>query len=110
MENKTVEILTYTLKKGTGRDFHKIMTETSVPLHRKAGIDVVRFGNSLHDADSYFLIRAFDSVEHLENAQDEFYKSDAWRMGPREAIIERIEQSIKAVVTINNAALDAMRV
>ena len=110
MENKTVEILTYTLKKGTGHDFHKIMTETSVPLHRKAGIDVVRFGNSLHDADSYFLIRAFDSVEHLENAQDEFYKSDAWRMGPREAIIERIEQSIKAVLTINNAALDAMRV
>ncbi|SQI39629.1 Uncharacterised protein [Serratia plymuthica] len=86
------------------------MTETSVPLHRKAGIDVVRFGNSLHDADSYFLIRAFDSVEHLENAQDEFYKSDAWRAGPRAAIIERIEQSIKSVLTISNAALDAMRV
>ncbi|MDT3250558.1 NIPSNAP family protein [Serratia sp. root2] len=110
MENKTLEILTYTLKKGTGRDFHKIMTETSVPLHLKVGIDVVRFGNSLHDADSYFLIRAFDSVEHLENAQDEFYKSDAWRTGPRAAIIERIEQSIKSVLTISNAALDAMRV
>lgn len=110
MENKTVEILTYTLKKGSGSDFHKIMTETSVPLHRNAGIEVVRFGNSLHDADSYFLIRAFDSVEHLENAQDEFYKSDAWRAGPREAIIERIEQSIKSVLTISSAALDAMRV
>lgn len=109
MENKTVEILTYILKKGTGDDFHKIMEDVSVPLHRKVGIDVVRFGNSLHDVDSYFLIRAFDSVEHLETSQDDFYKSEAWRTGPREAIIERIERSIKSVLIVNNVALDAMR-
>lgn len=60
---RTVEILEYTLRKGTGAAFHAIMQEISVPLHRHHGIDVVSFGNSLHDPDCYYLIRAFDSAE-----------------------------------------------
>lgn len=46
---RTVEILQYTLLKGTGTIFHTIMREISVPLHQRHGIDVVSFGNSLHD-------------------------------------------------------------
>lgn len=109
MDNKTVEILTYALKKGAGCSFHKIMTEVSIPLHRKVGIDVVCYGNSLHGVDSYFFIRAFDSTEHLENIQNELYKSDAWRAGPRVAIIDMIERSMKSVLIISNTALDEMR-
>ena len=32
-------------------------------LYRRHGIDVVSFGNSLHDPDCYYLIRTFDSAE-----------------------------------------------
>lgn len=60
---KTVEILQYTLHKGTGDVFHSIMQEISAPLHQLHGIDVVSFGNSLHDPDCYYQIRAFDSAE-----------------------------------------------
>ena len=60
---RTVEILQYTLRKGSGAAFHAIMQEISVPLHQSHGIDVVSFGNSLHDPDCYYLIRTFDSAE-----------------------------------------------
>ena len=80
---KTVEILQYTLRPGSGAAFHAIMQEISVPLHQRHGIDVVRFGNSLHDPDCYCLIRAFDNPESMTAVLEAFYASDAWRSGPR---------------------------
>ena len=58
---KTVEFLLYTLKPGTGKDFHRIMKEVSVPLHRSVGMDVISYGISAHDDDAYYLIRAYNS-------------------------------------------------
>lgn len=49
---KTVKILQYQLKPGTGESFHQIMFEVSVPLHKQQSIDVVIFGCSRHDTDS----------------------------------------------------------
>ncbi|MGV8926426.1 MAG: NIPSNAP family protein [Ewingella sp.] len=106
---KIVELLQYTLKPGTGHDFHKIMVEQSVPLHRDAGIDVVCFGNSIHDEDSYYLIRTYDDLEHLKSSQEAFYSGDAWRFGPRAAIIDRIQTSVKSVLTLTLTAIDALR-
>jgi len=106
---RTVELLQYILKAGTGREFHKIMVEVSATLHRDAGIDIVAFGNSIHDEDSYYLIRAYDDPEHLETSQAEFYRSDAWRSGPRAAIIERIQTSVKTVLMLSNTATDGLR-
>ncbi|PVZ87801.1 NIPSNAP family protein [Serratia sp. S1B] len=106
---KTVEILLYTLKPGAGHEFHQIMQEVSVPLHRSIGMDVVTYGNSLHDNDSYYLIRAYDSLEHLEKSQDEFYWSEAWRKGPREAIIDRILTSVKSVIKLDDISISNLR-
>lgn len=74
---RIVEILQYTLKPGTGKEFHQVMVEISVPLHHEAGIDVVAFGCSLHDEDSYYLLRAFDDIEHMKASQEAFYGSKA---------------------------------
>jgi hypothetical protein len=106
---KTVEILLYSLQPNTGVAFHQIMHEISVPLHLDCGMDVVRYGQSLHDPDNYYLIRAYDSAEHLEASQNAFYSSDAWRAGPRESIIALIATSIKSVITLDNVALEALR-
>jgi len=109
MKNRTVEILQYTLKKGSGEEFHKVMLEVSVPLHAKNGIDVVAYGNSLHDADSYYLIRAFESEEQMKSVLEDFYASAGWRSGPREAIIDRIETSLKSVLALSLSAVDGLR-
>ena len=107
---KTIEILQYTLRKGTGADFHAIMQEISVPLHQRHGIDVVAFGNSLHDPDCYYLIRAFDSAESMAAALDAFYASDDWRSGPREDIVGSIEASIKTVISLPQESVEGLRV
>lgn len=106
---RTVEILQYTLHKGTGATFHAIMQEISVPLHQCHGIDVVSFGNSLHDPDCYYLIRAFDSPESMATALDAFYASADWRNGPRENIIRSIETSIKTVMKLTPESMEGLR-
>nr|WP_248623456.1 NIPSNAP family protein [Citrobacter koseri] len=106
----TVEILQYTLRKGTGTAFHAIMQEISVPLHRRYGIDVVSFGNSLHDPDCYYLIRAFDSAEKMAAVLNDFYASDDWRSGPREDIIRSIGTSIKTVMNLPSESVEGLRV
>lgn len=106
---KTVEILLYTLKPGTGQDFHKIMVEQSAPLHCTSGMDIVSFGNSVHDEDSYYLIRSYDDLEHLNASQEAFYRSDAWKNGPRTAIIDRIETSVKTVLILSENVIDGLR-
>lgn len=109
MEEKIVEILQYTLKKGSGAAFHQIMKDVSVPLHTRHAIDVVRYGNSLHDADSYFLIRAFDSEKQMETILDTFYSSDDWRAGPREDIVSCIEVSLRTVLVMSRSGVEGMR-
>ncbi|EMH2330574.1 NIPSNAP family protein [Citrobacter freundii] len=109
MKDRIIEILQYTLKKGSGEEFHQIMREVSVPLHARNGIDVVAYGNSLHDADSYYLIRAFDSEEQMKSVLEDFYASAGWRSGPREAIISRIEVSLKSVFILPQIAVNELR-
>lgn len=106
---RVVEIRSYKLKPGSSKLFHSLVGEQSVPLHRAAGIDVVAYGSSLHDVDAYFLIRAFDSMEHLQSSLDSFYASPAWRQGPRESIIELIESDANAVLRLSARATESLR-
>lgn len=109
MENKIIEILQYTLKMGTGEEFHQIMREISVPLHVHSGIDVVSYGNSLHDSDCYYLIRSFDNEESMTATLENFYSSSDWRNGPREDIISRIGKSMKSVLAVSQDAINELR-
>lgn len=106
---RVVEILTYVLKQNTGVDFHKIMMDVSVPLHSESGMDVVAYGNSLHDVDCYYLIRAYDSESHRQLSQEKLYESAAWKQGPRVDIIERIEQSTRVTLLLPREMIEAMR-
>ena len=86
------------------------MQDISVPLHQRHGIDVVSFGNSLHDTDSYYLIRAFDSAESMAAVLNAFYASADWRSGPREDIVGSIETSIKTVMNLPTRNVEGLRV
>ncbi|CCJ93893.1 FIG00641001: hypothetical protein [Cronobacter malonaticus 681] len=68
------------------------------------------FGNSLHDPDCYYLIRAFDSAESMATVLDAFYASDDWRSGPREDIVGSIETSVKTVISLPSESVEGLRV
>ena len=106
---RTVEIRSYNLKPGTRDRFHQLVERDALPLLRRARIDVVAYGPSLHDADSYYLMRSFASVDDRQRTEDAFYGSADWRQGPREAILACIENYTTVVVELDEAALDGFR-
>ena len=106
--NRLIEIRSYKLKSGSGARFHVLVSKQSVPLLNEWGMEVVAYGQSLHDPDSYYLIRAYNNLDHLNSSQEAFYSTDAWRKGPREAIIELIESDFNAVLWLTPEAIEAI--
>ena len=104
-----VEIRSYNLKPGTREEFHRLFVETALPILQRWNVDVVRHGASLHDEDSYYLMRAYASLEDRQQSQDEFYGSDEWKLGPREPIIALIESYTSIVIETEESIVDALR-
>jgi hypothetical protein len=107
--DKVIEIRSYYLQPHTRTAFHDLMLHQSVPLLRRWHVDVVAFGPSLHDQDSYYLIRAYDSLEARKTSQDAFYGSAEWREGPREAILTLIDSYTSVVIAMNDSGIDVLR-
>jgi ketosteroid isomerase-like protein len=104
-----LEIRVYTLKPGVRDEFHARFVRDSLPLLQRAGIDVVAFGPSQHDRDSYFLMRSFASVAARDRVEQTFYDSREWREGPREAVLAAIDTYSTALLTIDSATLKGLR-
>ena len=107
--NRIVEIRSYALKPGTASDFHDVVASTAIPMLRERGFDVVAFGPSPHDPNAYFLIRAFADLADLEAQEEAFYSSEAWRQGPREAIVSRIESYLDTILSLSDASIEDLR-
>jgi len=106
---RLIEVRSYKLKPGTAQRFHDAVVAQAVPLLRQWKMDVVAFGPSAHEADTYFLIRAYDDLADLEAQQSAFYGSDAWRQGPRDAIVPHLESYLNTVLWLSPEAVDDMR-
>ena len=76
---------------------------------KRWNVDVIAFGPSPHDEDSYYLIRRYDSLAHREQSQDDFYGSDEWKQGPREPILALIENYTSIVLEIDAATHNGLR-
>lgn len=95
---EVVEIRTYNLKPGTRTEFQKIFLEQALPLLGKWQMDVVAYGPSLHDENSFFLARAYLNLNHRKQSQDAFYGSEDWVRGPREAALALVENYTTVVL------------
>ena len=107
--NHFVEIRSYTLKPGTRDEFHRLFIEDAFPMLQRWNVDVVAYGLSLHDENSYYLIRRFDSLSQREQSENSFYSSDEWRQGPRESIITLIEIYTEVVLQVDEVTLQGLR-
>jgi hypothetical protein len=107
--DRLVEFRSYKLKPGSGSAFHDLVANQSMPLLREHGTEVVAFGQSADDPDAYFLVRAYDGLDHRRASQEAFYSSVAWTSGPRQAIIDLIDAHSDIVVWLTQAAVDALR-
>jgi ketosteroid isomerase-like protein len=106
---RVVEIRSYNLKPGTRERFHQRFLSEALPMLKRFRVDVVGYGPSLHDADSYYLIRSFPGIEERQRSEDEFYGSEEWKQGPREAVLADIESYTTVVVRLDDATLAGLR-
>ena len=106
---KVVEIRSYRLKTGGRGAFHALVVERSIPMLSRWKVDVVAFGPSLHDEESYVLVRSYESLDQRQASQDAFYGSAEWKEGPRDALLAMIESYTTIVLEMDDAAVEALR-
>lgn len=104
-----IEVRSYILKPGTRPAFHRLMMDQVLPMLKRWRVDVVTYGASLHDDDSYHLIRAYASLGERQQSQDAFYGSAEWRQGPREDLLALVEHYASIVMEVDDVTLRGLR-
>jgi hypothetical protein len=99
--NHFIEIRSLNIKTGTREEFQRLYIEEALPLLKCWNFDVVAHGPSLHAENSYYVIRRFEGLAHREQIEDAYYASDDWRQGPREAILDLIENRFARISSLN---------
>ena len=105
----TVEIRTYSLKPGRAAEFDRLMRTQAVPMLQRWGFDVVAQGLSADGDDRGYLVRAYRDLTHREASEDIFYGSTEWLDGPREPILDCIEDYGSVVLELPAGTVDALR-
>jgi ketosteroid isomerase-like protein len=106
---RVVEIRSYNLKPGMRDEFQRLFEREALPMLERWKVDVVGFGPSLHDKDSWFLMRGFPGVDERQKSEDAFYGSQEWIAGPRAAILAAIDTYATIVITVDEATLRGLR-
>jgi hypothetical protein len=104
-----LEIRSYNLKPGADADFCRLFVEQALPMLAGWEVDVVAWGPSPHDPASFYLMRAYPSLEARQHDQDAFYGSEEWRQGPREALLACIDSYTSIVILVDEATLAGLR-
>ena len=107
--NHFIEIRTLTLKAVTREKFRRLYVKEALPRLLRWNFDVVAHGPSLHDEDTYYVIRRYDTLAQREQMEDTYYASDDWRKGPREAMMALIESYVDVVLEVDEVTLQGLR-
>jgi len=70
---------------------------------------VVAHGPSLHDENTYYVIRCYDSLTQREQMEDAYYASDDWQQGPREAMLALIESYVDVILEVDEVTVNGLR-
>jgi len=106
---RVVEFRMFRLHPGQRDDFAARFRDQLLPMHQRHGIDVISWGASLHDQNSFYVIRAYPSVEARQDALDALFGSDEWLMNQEDEVLGMIESYNTCVVEVDEALIGAMR-
>ena len=107
--NYLIEIRSINLKTGQREEFHQLYVQKAFPLLKRWHFDVVAHGPSLHDENSYYVIRRYDSLAQREQMEEAYYSSDDWRQGPRDAILALMENYTDIVLELDEVTVQGLR-
>jgi hypothetical protein len=72
-------------------------------------MDVVAFGRTEHEHESFYLVRAFADQARMTADQDAFYSSQVWKQGPREALVACIDSYLNTLLWLSDEGIEDMR-
>ena len=93
------EIRVYKLKENMADKFYDVFSNQSLPMMKRLKINVVDYGFSLVDKESFYLIRNYENTKQRKESQNAFYGSEEWINGPEKEIMQCID-------TYNTTVLD----
>jgi hypothetical protein len=96
-----IEIRTYIIKDNKRERFHNLFTDEFIPLLNRWKINVVTFGKSIHDKNSYLLIRQYQNPAVREQTLNEFYNSEEWLANYDKKVMAFIESYTTAVLPLS---------
>jgi hypothetical protein len=98
------EIRIYKLKENVSETFNRVFIEQSLPMMERWKINVVDYGFSLSDKESFYLIRNYESIEQRKVSQDAFYGSEEWISGPEKELMNCID-TYNTTITVSSTLL-----
>jgi NIPSNAP len=105
---RLVEIRTYKLKPGCAERFWGAF-QAALPLVRQSGVDVVAYGRSNHEHESFYLLRAYADATQLVDQQEAFYSSEAWRAGPRQVLLDCLDDYLNTLLWMSESSVEDLR-
>lgn len=105
-----LDVRIYKLHPGRRDDFHVLVRDETVPFALRDGQQIVDFGPSAHDDDTYYLMRAFASAEHRARTLASFYGSEEWQTKYDARVMAFIESYQVAVIPTSAEAIDRLGV
>ena len=103
-----LELRVYTLKAGTRAEFQRRAEQQIVPMLERHGIKVVAARPSLHDEDSFCLLRAFSTIDERERQLAGFYGSDEWLTEHDAAVMALIETYSTCVIEAEDVVVNSL--
>lgn len=103
-----LEVRTYQLLPGAGREFDGLFREGALPLLHRFGIHVVGYGTSVVDDDRYILMRAYPSASRREEQLQAFYGSDEWRESYETLALSLIESYQTVVIALTPSIAESL--
>ena len=107
--NQFIEIRTLLPKPNCRDQFHRLYIEEALPLLQRWNFDVMAHGPSLHDENSNYVIRRYESLSQREELEHAYYASDDWRKGRREAILALFKNYTAIVLELDEVSVQRLR-
>src|SRR5215831_20439152 len=74
-----IEMRTYRTEPGMREEFLKIFSAKTMPAHREIGMKIMGPFLSMEDADTFFFMRGFPTLESRGPMKDTFYQGELWK-------------------------------
>jgi hypothetical protein len=104
-----LEVRSYRIRHGHREEFAARLREQILPMFKRHGIEVVYFGPSLADEDSFCLLRTYPSIEERQTRLDAFYGSAEWMIEHEEDWLEMAETMTTCVLAADEQLIEAMK-